>query len=161
LLASVVAFDEVLAVVELLAALAFLAWFAEAPSVALEVAALLLVLPLLADALSVEAADFTLLAFCALLDADELDVESALFALLEAEDISVVALVLLALAFCAALLVEVALSEVLLALALLSMDDVSSLAVWFREPFRLEELVLLLVTSDDVTSVSWEFWPRL
>lgn len=76
-----VAFDEVLAVVELLAAVAFLAWFAEAPSVELAFAALLLVLPLLADALSVEEADFTLLAFWALFDADELDVESALFAL--------------------------------------------------------------------------------
>jgi len=29
-----------------------------------------------------------------------------------------------------------------------------SLAVWFREPFRLEELVLLLVTFDDVFVVS-------
>jgi len=51
-------------------------------------------------------------------------------------------------------LLEVALSEELLALALLSVLDVSSLALWFREPFRLEELVLLLVTLDEVFVVS-------
>jgi hypothetical protein len=60
---------------------------------------LLLVLPLLADALSVEAADFALLAFCALLEVEASVVEADLFALLEAEDMSVVALLLLALAF--------------------------------------------------------------
>ena len=67
--------------------------------VELELAVLLLVLPLLAEALSVEAADFTLLAFCALLEVEELDVVSDLLALLEAEDMSVVAALLLALAF--------------------------------------------------------------
>jgi hypothetical protein len=120
LLAAVVAFEEVLADVALLAALALLAWLAEALSVELALAALLLVFPLLAEALSVEAADFTLLAFCALLEVEALAVASDLFALLEAEDMSVVALLLLALAFWAALLLEVALSEELLALALLS-----------------------------------------
>ena len=99
LLASVVAFDEVSADVELLAALALLAWFAEALFVEFAFAVSLLVLPLLADALSVEAADFTLLAFCALLDVEALLDDADLFALLEAEDISVVALLLLALAF--------------------------------------------------------------
>lgn len=58
-------------------------------------------------------------------------------------------------------MLEVALSEELLALALLSVLAVLSLAVWFKEPFRLEELVLLLVTFDDSVSVSCEFWPRL
>lgn len=154
LLASVVALEELLADVELLAALALLAWFAEALFVELAFAVSLLVLPLLADALSVEAADFTLLAFCALLEVEAFVVASDLFALLEAEDMSVVALLLLALAFWAALLLEVALSEELLALALLSVAEVSSLAVWFREPFRLEELVLLLVTFDEVFVVS-------
>lgn len=120
LLASVVAFEEVLAEVTLLAALVLLAWLAEALFVALAFAALLLVLPLLADALSVEDADFTLLAFCALLEVEALVVASDLFALLEAEDMSVVALLLLALAFSAALLLELALFEALLALALLS-----------------------------------------
>jgi hypothetical protein len=50
-------------------------------------------------------------------------------------------------------LLEAALSEELLALALLSIEEVLSLDVWFREPFRLEELVLLLVTFDDSVSV--------
>jgi len=99
LLAAVDPLDEVLAEVELLAPLALLAWLAAALFAALEFAALLLVLPLLADALSVEAADFTLLACCALLEVEAFDVVSDLLALLEAEDISVVEALLLALAF--------------------------------------------------------------
>jgi len=161
LLASVEPLDEVLAEVELFAALAFLAWLADALSVALEFAALLLVFALLADALSVDAADFTLLACCALLDAEESDVEAALFPLLEAEDISVVAELLLALAFWAALSVEVAVSEVPWVLALLSVEVSVWLAEWFSEPFRLKALVLLFVTSEVVVVSSWEFWPRL
>jgi hypothetical protein len=46
--------------------------------------------------------------------------------------------------------VEVALLVVLCVLALLSVAAVLSTAVWFKEPFRLEELVLLLVTFDVV-----------
>jgi len=67
--------------------------------VLLELAVLLLELALFAAALPVEDADFTLLAFCALLAVEALVEVSDLFALLEAEDISVVALLLLALAF--------------------------------------------------------------
>lgn len=70
-------------------------------------AVLLLLLALFATALSVDDADFTLLAFCVLLAVEALVVALDLFALLEAEDISVVALLLLALAFWAALSVEV------------------------------------------------------
>lgn len=120
LLAAVAPFDELLAEVELLAALALLAWLAEALLAALEFAVLLLVLPEFAEALLVEAADFTLLACCALLELAEFDVVSALFALLEAEDVFVVALLLLALAFCAAFWLAVELLEELLAFALLS-----------------------------------------
>lgn len=104
----------------MLAALALLAWLADALSVAPEFAVLLLVLPLLAEALSVEAADFTLLACCALLELEVLDVVSDLFALLEAEDMSAVEALLLALALCEALLLAVELSEELFAFALLS-----------------------------------------
>jgi hypothetical protein len=46
--------------------------------------------------------------------------------------------------------VEVAVSEVLLVAALLSMEVSLSLAEWFNEPFRLKELVLLFVTSEVV-----------
>lgn len=67
--------------------------------VLLELAVLLLELALFAAALLVEDADFTLLAFCALLAVEASDVVAALFALFEAEDISVDALLLLALAF--------------------------------------------------------------
>ena len=65
--------------------------------VALEADVLLLVLPLLADALSVEVVDFTLLAFAALLDAEASVVEFVLLALFDAELVSVDAEVLLAL----------------------------------------------------------------
>lgn len=129
LAASVEPFDDVLADVELLAALEFLAWLAELVSVAFELAALLLVLALFAAALLVDAADFTSLACCALLAVEAFDVVSEVLALLEAEDIFVDAAYLLALAFSAAFLLAVALSEALCALALLCMLDMSSVAV--------------------------------
>ena len=66
--------------------------------VALEADVLLLVLPLLADALSVSEADLTLLAFAALLDAEASVAEFVLLALFDAELVSVDAELLLALA---------------------------------------------------------------
>jgi hypothetical protein len=90
---------------------------------------LLAVLALLAEALSVDAADFTSLACCALLAVEAFDVVSDVLALLDDEDMSVVAALLLALAFSAAFLLAVALSEELCARALLCVLDMSSVAV--------------------------------
>jgi hypothetical protein len=58
----------------------------------------LLVLPLLADELSVAEADFTLLAFAALLDAEASDAEFVLLALFDAELLFIDEELLLALA---------------------------------------------------------------
>jgi hypothetical protein len=82
--------------------------------VALEADVLLLVLPLLADALSVEVVDFTLLAFAALLAAEVSVVAFVLLALFEAELFFVDEELLLALACCAALRLELELFEALL-----------------------------------------------
>lgn len=88
---------------------------------ALELAVLLLVLALFAEALSVAAEDFTLLACCALLAVEDLEVESAVFALLDEEDMFVADALLLAFALSDALLLAVALSVELLVLVLLSL----------------------------------------
>jgi hypothetical protein len=82
--------------------------------VALEADVLLLVLPLLADALSVEEADFTLLAFAALLDAEAFVAEFVLLALFDAELVSVDEELLLPLACRALFLFELSLFEELL-----------------------------------------------
>lgn len=88
----------------------------EAAVAAVELAAdvLLLVLPLLADALSVEEADFTLLAFAALLAAEASVAAFVLLALFEAELFLVDEELLLALACSAALRFELELFEELL-----------------------------------------------
>jgi hypothetical protein len=85
--------------VTLLAEFADLAAFAEAALLALLLAVELLVLPLLAEALLFAAADFTLLAVSALLDEEASVAAFVLFALLDAEDMSVEEALLLALAF--------------------------------------------------------------
>ncbi len=82
--------------------------------VALEADVLLLVLPLLADALSVEVVDFTLLAFAALLDAEVSVAPFVLLALFDAELFFVDEELLLALACSAALRFELELFEELL-----------------------------------------------
>jgi hypothetical protein len=80
----------------------------------LEADVLLLVFDLLADALSVEEADLTLLAFAALLAAEASVAEFVLLALSEAELVLFDEEVLLALACTAAFLFELELFEALL-----------------------------------------------
>lgn len=107
LLASVAPFDEVLEDDELPDILWLDESLAEVMSPVFEFVALLLVLPLLADALLLADADFTLLAVSALLDDEASVVALLLFALLEAEDVSTLDALLLALSFSAAFLLAV------------------------------------------------------
>lgn len=152
---------ELSADVLLLASLALLAAFAEALLLDAELLVELLVLPLLADALFVAADDFTLLAVSALVDVEASVVEWLLFALFEAEDVFVVDALLLALALSEAFLLAVALSVELLVLALLNVWDRLCVAESLKDSFRVLELVLLLVTFDDLVSSRVEFAPRL
>lgn len=122
-------FEELSVDVTLLAALAFLASFAEAALEALLLAVELLVLPLLAEALSFAAADFTLLEVFALLEVEASVLAWDLLALLDAEDISAADALLLALALSDALLLAVVLYVELCAAALLSVLDWLSVAV--------------------------------
>jgi len=122
--------------------------------VALVDAVSLLVLPLLADALSVAEADFTLLALEALLDEDASVAEADLLALLDAEADAAAVQLLLELDWCAAFLLSFELCDDVL-LAVLVSDSVSVwFAEWLNEAFRLEELEWLLVTSEAAVTSS-------
>jgi hypothetical protein len=122
---------------------------------------LLLVLPLLADALSVEEADFTLLAFAALLAAEVSVAAFVLLALFEAELFFVDEELLLALACSAAVRFELELFEELLLVVKLFVLLSLLLCVWLKEAFRLfEELLVSVSLCERVASV-WLFSPRL
>ena len=92
--------------------------FSDALLVALALSVALLVFPLLAEEVSVEAEVFTLLDCCALFAAEAAVVALVLLALFEAEDVSVVDALLLALSCSAAFLFELALFVELLAVEL-------------------------------------------
>jgi len=122
--------------------------------VALVDAVSLLVLPLLADALSVAEADLTLLALEAWLDADASVAEADLLALWEADADAPSVQFLVELDWCAALLLSFELCDDVL-LAVLVSDSVSVwFAEWLNEAFRLEESEWLLVTSEAAVTSS-------
>jgi hypothetical protein len=67
---------------------------------------------------------------------------------------------LLALACCALSLVWLKLFDELLLLELSSVNDAVSVVEWFSEVSMLEEELLVLVTSELLSTVSWLFCPR-
>jgi hypothetical protein len=95
--------------------------------------------PLFAARLAAEDAFFESLVCNALFDAETSDIELDLLALLAAEADSVADAFLLALDCCMLSLLEVKLFEELLLLELSFVDDVLSLAEWFREALMLED----------------------
>jgi hypothetical protein len=122
---------------------------------------LLVLFALVANELSVEEADLTLLAFAALLAAEASVAEFVLLALSEAELVLFDEELLLPLACRALFLFELALFEELLLVVKLSVLVLLLLAVWLKEAFRLLDEVLLAVWVDDVVASSWLFAPRV
>jgi hypothetical protein len=122
---------------------------------------LLVLFVLVANELSVEEADLTLLAFAALLAAEASVAEFVLLALSEAELVLFDEELLLPLACRALFLFELALFEELLLVVKLSVLVLLLLAVWLKEAFRLSDEVLLAVWVDDVVASSWLFAPRV
>ena len=119
-----------------------LAWalFAEAPNVAAAVPALVFV----SDPLAAKA-------FVVPLDLLEFE---------DSEAASDAVKFLLALASCALLLVWLKLFDELLLLVLSSVNEALSVVEWFSEASMLEEELLVLVTSELLSTVSWLFCPR-
>jgi hypothetical protein len=129
--------------------------------VALAADVLLLVFDLLADALSVEEADLTLLAVDALFAAEASVAEFVLLALFEAELVLFDEEVLLALACWVAFLFELELFEALLLVVKLFVLVSLLLFVWLKEALRVfEELFVSVSFCERVASV-WLFVPRL
>ena len=67
---------------------------------------------------------------------------------------------LLALACCMWSLVWLKVVDELLLLELSSVNDLLSVVEWFSEASRLEEKLLLFVTFELLSTVSWLFFPR-
>ena len=137
-----------------MAALAFNDLLAEAAFEELEPVDAFWLFPLLAARLAPEDALFELLVCNALFDVDASDVELDLLALLAAEADSVADAFLLALACCALFLLTEKLLEELLLLELSFVNDVLSLAEWFREALMLEESLLFFVTFELLLTVN-------
>jgi hypothetical protein len=87
--------------------------------------------------------------------------ELVLLALFDADDVSVADAVLFALSVSVAFFVALRLCEEVWLLVLLSVAVAVLLHVLAAEASRLAELLLLLVTSDELVSLSCEFVPRL
>jgi hypothetical protein len=138
----------------LIAAFAFNDLLAEASFEELELVDAFWLFPLLAARLAAEDAFFELLVCNALFDAEASDVELDLLALLADEADSVADAFLLALDCCMLSLLEVKLFEELLLLELSFVNDVLSLAEWFREALMLEESLLFLVTFELLLTVN-------
>jgi hypothetical protein len=93
---------------------------------------------------------------------DEVSFEDfVLLALFDADDVSVADALLLALSVSVAFFVALRLCEEVWLLVLLSVSVSVLLHVLLAETSRLEELLLLLVTSDELVTFSCEFVPRL
>jgi hypothetical protein len=105
--------------------------------VALEDAVSLLVLALVAEALSVEDDDVTSLAFAVLLDDVALVDEADLLALLVSDEVVPNVELLLALSFSEAVLLEFAVSVELLVVVVVSVVVLLALAVWFKVAFKV------------------------
>jgi hypothetical protein len=138
----------------LIAALAFNNLLADAAFEELELVDAFWLFPLLAARLAAEDAFFELLVCNALFDAETSDVELDLLALLDAEADSVADAFLLALPCCMLSLLTEKLFEELLLLELSFVDNVLSLAEWFREALMLEESLLFLVTFELLLTVN-------
>jgi hypothetical protein len=129
--------------------------------VALAAEVLLLVFDLVAEALSVEEADLTLLAAAALLAAEASVAEFVLLALFEAELFLADEELLLALACWAAFLFELELFEELLLVVKLFVLVSLLLFEWLKEALRLSEELLVSVSFCEWVASSWLFVPRL
>ena len=116
---------------------------------------------MLAVALSVAEADFTLFAFFVLLDIAASVAAYVLSKLFESDDIEEDPEVLLALCISAALFDALSLLEELLVSVLLAVTASMALFVSLAAALRLEELLLLFVTSDDFVTSNSEFAPRV
>jgi hypothetical protein len=138
----------------LMAAFAFNDFVAEASFEELELVDAFWLFPLFAARLASEDAFFELLVCNALFDAEASDVELDLLALLADEADSVADAFLLSLACCASSLLEAKLFEELLLLELSFVDDVLSLAEWFKEALMLEESLLFFVTFELLLTVN-------
>jgi hypothetical protein len=103
---------------------------------------------------------FALLASSAAFVAKAFVVALDLLEFAAAEADSVADKLLLALASCIWLLVLSKLLAELLLLMLVSLNDLLSVVEWFSEESRLEEKLLVLVTSEVLLTVSWLFFPR-
>jgi hypothetical protein len=130
----------------LMAAFAFNDLVAEASFEELALVDAFWLLPLFAARLAAEDVFFELFICNASFDAEASDVELDLLVLLAAEADSVADAFLLALACCALFLLTEKLLEELLLLELSFVNDVLSLAEWFREALMLEESLLFFVT---------------
>jgi hypothetical protein len=129
--------------------------------VALLAAVLLLVLPLLANALSVSEADFTLLAVFALFADTASVAPKDLVELFEAEFVSVDPELLLALSVSAAFLDALVLKVDDLLVVKLSVLVSLLLFVWFNEVLREWEELFVSVSFCEWVASSWLFVPRL
>jgi hypothetical protein len=130
----------------LMAAFAFNDLVAEASFEELALVDAFWLLPLFAARLAAEDVFFELFICNASFDAEASDVELDLLVLLAAEADSVADAFLLAFACCALFLLTEKLLEELLLLELSFVNDVLSLAEWFREALMLEESLLFFVT---------------
>jgi hypothetical protein len=129
--------------------------------VALAADVLLLVFALVADALSVEEADLTLLAAAALLAAEASVAEFVLLALFAAELFLADEELLLALACWAAVLFELSLFEELLLVVKLFVLVSLLLLVWLNEALRVFEELFVSVSFCEWVASVWLFAPRL
>jgi hypothetical protein len=113
-----------------------------------------------AEASSDAEALLVLLASSAAFVANEFVVPLDLLAVAEADSDSDADRLLLALACCAWSLLLLKLLVELLLLVLLSVNDLSLVVEWSSEVSRLEEKLLVLATSEVLSTVSWLFFPR-
>lgn len=151
---------ELFVEVTLEALFALFALFADALFVALAVFEALLVAPLLADELSVDAALRWLPACCAELAIDASVVALLLLALFAELALFVVDALLLALSWAAAFLEAVELLVAALLLALSFLFEVALFELLFNDPLEVELLLLLFVLSMLVVVSKEEFAPR-